>query len=135
MDSPRKLVNSRTLSGKSHTSESEPGHSQHELPLTSTRFYKPSSPCAPDRTQAETKHETSSRPPCCWHQICPSILEQGSSSAGHSLCHRDIPKDLTLAAEKRSHPLTPHLVVLAIEVWRTRTPFLVRHPWILDWLE
>jgi hypothetical protein len=20
-------------------------------------------------------------------------------------------------------------------VWRPRTPFLVRHPWILDWLE
>jgi hypothetical protein len=20
-------------------------------------------------------------------------------------------------------------------VWRTRSPFLVRHPWILDWLE
>jgi hypothetical protein len=20
-------------------------------------------------------------------------------------------------------------------VWRTRTPLLVRHPWILDWLE
>jgi hypothetical protein len=20
-------------------------------------------------------------------------------------------------------------------VWRTRTAFLVRHPWILDWLE
>jgi glutathione S-transferase len=20
-------------------------------------------------------------------------------------------------------------------VWRTRTPFLVRHPWILDWLD
>jgi hypothetical protein len=20
-------------------------------------------------------------------------------------------------------------------VWRTRTPFLVRHPWFLDWLE
>jgi hypothetical protein len=20
-------------------------------------------------------------------------------------------------------------------VWRTRTPFLVRHSWILDWLE
>jgi hypothetical protein len=20
-------------------------------------------------------------------------------------------------------------------VWRTRTPFLVRHPWILGWLE
>jgi hypothetical protein len=49
--------------------------------------------------------------------------------------HRDIPKDLTLSAEKRRHPLTPHLVVLAIEVWRTRTSFLVRHPWILDWLE
>jgi hypothetical protein len=49
--------------------------------------------------------------------------------------HRDIPKDLTLSTEKRSHPLTPHLVVLAIEVWRTRTPFLVRHPWILDWLK
>jgi hypothetical protein len=49
--------------------------------------------------------------------------------------HRDIPKDLTLSAEKRRHPLTQHLVVLAIEVWRTRTLFLVRHPWILDWLE
>jgi hypothetical protein len=49
--------------------------------------------------------------------------------------HCDIPKDLTLSMEKRRHPLTPHLVVLAIEVWRTRTPFLVCHPWILDWLE
>jgi hypothetical protein len=29
----------------------------------------------------------------------------------------------------------PHLVVLNIKVWRTRTPFLVRHLWILDWLE
>jgi hypothetical protein len=46
--------------------------------------------------------------------------------------HRDIPKDLTLSAEEHTHPLTPHLVVLAIAVWRTRTPFLVRHPWILD---
>jgi hypothetical protein len=33
--------------------------------------------------------------------------------------HREIPKDLTLFSEKRRHPLTPHLVVLAIEVWRT----------------
>jgi hypothetical protein len=49
--------------------------------------------------------------------------------------HRDISKDLTLSAEKRRHPLTPHLVVLSIEVWMTRTPFLVRHPWILYWLE
>jgi hypothetical protein len=45
--------------------------------------------------------------------------------------HRDIPKDLTLSAEERCHLLTPHLVVLPIEVWRTRTPFLVRHFWIL----
>jgi hypothetical protein len=45
-----------------------------------------------------------------------------------AIVHRDIPKDLTLSAEERRHPLTPHLVVLAIEVWRTRTPFLVRHP-------
>jgi hypothetical protein len=52
-----------------------------------------------------------------------------------SCVHCDIPKDLTLSAEERCHPLTPHLVVFAIEVWRTRTPFLVRHPWILDWLE
>jgi hypothetical protein len=44
--------------------------------------------------------------------------------------HRDIAKDLTLSAEERSHPITPHLVVLAIEVWRTQTPFLVCHPWI-----
>jgi hypothetical protein len=42
---------------------------------------------------------------------------------------------LTFPAEERRHPLAPHLVVLAIELWRTRTPFLVRHPWILDWLE
>jgi hypothetical protein len=49
--------------------------------------------------------------------------------------HRDIPKDMTLSAEKRRHRLPPHLVVLAIEVWRTRTMFLVCHPWILDWLE
>jgi hypothetical protein len=27
--------------------------------------------------------------------------------------HHDIPKDLTLSSEKPSHPLTPHLVVLA----------------------
>jgi hypothetical protein len=33
--------------------------------------------------------------------------------------HCDIPKDLTLSAEERRHPLTPHLVVFAIEVWRT----------------
>jgi hypothetical protein len=52
-----------------------------------------------------------------------------------AIVHCDIPKDQTLSAEERRHPLTPHLVVLAIEVWRTRTPFLVRHLWILDWLE
>jgi hypothetical protein len=28
----------------------------------------------------------------------------------------------------------PHMVVLTIKVWRTRTLFLVRHLWILDWL-
>jgi hypothetical protein len=49
--------------------------------------------------------------------------------------HRDIPKDLNLSAEERTHPLTPLLVVLVIVVWRTQTPFLVRDPWILDWLE
>jgi hypothetical protein len=37
--------------------------------------------------------------------------------------------------EERCHPFTPHLVVLSIEVWRTRTPFLAHHSWILDWLE
>jgi hypothetical protein len=49
--------------------------------------------------------------------------------------NRDIPKDLTLSAEERRHPLTPHLVVFAIKVWRIRSTFLVHHPWILDWLE
>jgi hypothetical protein len=29
--------------------------------------------------------------------------------------------------EERRHLLTPHLVVFTIEVWRTQTPFLVRH--------
>jgi hypothetical protein len=33
--------------------------------------------------------------------------------------HRDIPKNLTLYAEERRHPLTPHLVVLPIKVWMT----------------
>jgi hypothetical protein len=36
-----------------------------------------------------------------------------------AIVHRDILKDLTLSAEERRHLLTPHLVVLAIEVWRT----------------
>jgi phage terminase large subunit GpA-like protein len=49
--------------------------------------------------------------------------------------HCDIPKDPTLIAEERRHPLTQHLVVFAIELWRTRTPFLVCNLWILDWLE
>jgi hypothetical protein len=51
--------------------------------------------------------------------------------------HRDIPKDLTLSAEERRHPPLPHMVVHTSKVWRTRTPFLflVRHLWILDWLE
>jgi hypothetical protein len=50
---------------------------------------------------------------------------------------RDIPQDLTLAAEehKLCSPPLPHLVVLTIKMWRTRTPFLVRHLWIFDWLE
>jgi hypothetical protein len=47
---------------------------------------------------------------------------------------RNIPKDLIISAEERRMPL-PHLVVLPIKVRRTRTLFLVRHLWILDWLE
>jgi hypothetical protein len=39
----------------------------------------------------------------------------------------DIPKNLTLAAEESGHPPLPHLVVSTIKVWRTRTPFLIRH--------
>jgi sirohydrochlorin ferrochelatase len=46
--------------------------------------------------------------------------------------HRDIPQDLNLAAEESSHPPLPHMAVLTIKVWRTRTLFLVRHLWILD---
>jgi hypothetical protein len=49
-----------------------------------------------------------------------------------SCVHRDITKDLTLGAEESNHPPFPHLVVSTINVWRTRTPFLVRHLWILD---
>jgi hypothetical protein len=52
-----------------------------------------------------------------------------------SCVHRYIPKDLTLAIEESSHPPLPHLVILTIKVWRTLTPFLVRHLWILDWFE
>jgi hypothetical protein len=49
--------------------------------------------------------------------------------------YSDIPQDLTLAADERGHPPLPHVVVLTIKVWRTRTPFLACHLWILDWLE
>jgi hypothetical protein len=52
-----------------------------------------------------------------------------------SCIHRDIPQDPTLTTEESSHPSLPHLVVLTIKVWRTPTPFLVFHFWILDWLE
>jgi hypothetical protein len=52
-----------------------------------------------------------------------------------SCVHHDIPQDLTLAAEESSHPPLPHMVVLTIKVWRTQTPFLARHLWILNWLE
>jgi hypothetical protein len=52
-----------------------------------------------------------------------------------SYVHRNIPKDLTVSMEERSHPPLPHLVVLSIAVRRTRTPFLVHHLWILDYLE
>jgi hypothetical protein len=52
-----------------------------------------------------------------------------------SCVHRNIPKYLTLSVEEHRHPPLPHLVVFAIEVRRTRTPFLVHHLWILDWLE
>jgi hypothetical protein len=52
-----------------------------------------------------------------------------------SCVHRDIPQDLTLAVEESSHPPLPHLVILTIKVWRTRTPFLVHRLLILDWLE
>jgi hypothetical protein len=52
-----------------------------------------------------------------------------------SCVHRDIPQDLTLAAEESGHPPLPHMVVLTIKVWRTRTALLVCHLWILDWLE
>jgi hypothetical protein len=49
--------------------------------------------------------------------------------------HLDIPQEQTLAAEESSHPPLPHLVVSTIKVWMTRTPFLVRHLWIIDGLE
>jgi hypothetical protein len=48
-----------------------------------------------------------------------------------SCVHCDIPHDLTLAAEESNHLPLPHLVVSTIKVWRTRTPFLVHHLWIL----
>ena len=48
---------------------------------------------------------------------------------------RHVPNQMTLATKKRSHPFLPHLVILSIKVRRTQTPILVRHLWILDWLE
>jgi hypothetical protein len=52
-----------------------------------------------------------------------------------SYVHRNVPKDLTLSTEEGCHPPLPHLVVLPIEVRSTRTLSLVRHLWILYWLE
>jgi hypothetical protein len=44
-----------------------------------------------------------------------------------SCVHRNIRKDLTLATEESTHPALLHLVVLSIEVRRTRSLFLVCH--------
>jgi hypothetical protein len=52
-----------------------------------------------------------------------------------SCVHCNVPKDLSLATEERSHPSLPHLLILPLEVRRTQSPFLVHHFWILDWLE
>jgi hypothetical protein len=52
-----------------------------------------------------------------------------------SCVHRDIPQNLTITAKESSHSPLPHMVVLTIKVWSTRTSFLVRHLWILDCLE
>jgi hypothetical protein len=49
-----------------------------------------------------------------------------------SCVHCYVAKDLTLTAEESNHPPLPHVIVFAIEVRRTRSPFLVRHLWILD---
>jgi hypothetical protein len=40
---------------------------------------------------------------------------------------RHIPYDLSLDTKKSRHMTLPHLVILTIKVWRTRTPFLVCH--------
>jgi hypothetical protein len=52
-----------------------------------------------------------------------------------SCVHHDIPQDLSFAMEESSHLPLLQLVVRTIKVRRTRTPFQVRHLWILDWLE
>jgi hypothetical protein len=49
--------------------------------------------------------------------------------------HRNVPKDLTLSTEQRRNPPLPHLVVLPIEMRRTRTLFPIHHLGILDWVE
>jgi hypothetical protein len=48
-----------------------------------------------------------------------------------SCVHRDIPQDLTLAAEESSHPPLPHLVILTIKVWRT---LIIAPEMVVDWL-
>jgi hypothetical protein len=89
-----------------------------------------------DHTTLSITHHTRKRPstgPRTTHG--PQSWSKEVHRLDITCVHRDIPKDPTLSAEERRHPLTPHLVVLPIEVWRTRTPFLVCHLWILDWLE
>jgi hypothetical protein len=62
-------------------------------------------------------------------------IEHVPRSSNISCVHRNVLKDLTLSAEECCHPPLPHLGVLPIEVRRTRTPFLVLHLWILDWIK
>jgi hypothetical protein len=76
------LLLSLSLSGRSHTSKPKAGHSQHELPSTPTRFYMPSARCAPDRSQADTKNETSSRPPYYWRRTCLSCWKYALEPTG-----------------------------------------------------
>jgi hypothetical protein len=125
-------INTSTLSGRLHTSEPEPGHSQHEPPSTPTRFYKPSDRCAPIELRLTQSTKQVVNRLIVGVEHVPRSWSMEVHWLDIACVHRDIPKDLTLSMEKRRHLLTPHLVVIAIKVWRTRIPFLVRHPWILD---
>jgi hypothetical protein len=94
-------------------------HSQGEHSSATPKSYKQSPLSEPDRIRIDTSTIQVVDYLVVGVVHIPRSWSKEVHKMNISCVHSDIPKDLTLAAEESSHPPLPHLVVLAIEVWRT----------------